>query len=190
MDFESWIEGQPEWTRRCLIKLRGQLAVMLPEARESVKWQAWTFSGRRLICGISGHRAHMSLVLHQGSGFGDFDDWLDAPGGSGALRTKRFRSFAELSGERLREVVQWAAVLDEAPVARSRQPVLEAAPPDELAAALRDRPDLARRFGGLAPSCRREFVRWVGEAKRPETRARRAAAVMARLESDQPGGAA
>ena len=190
MDFESWIEGQPEWTRRCLTKLRGLLAAMLPEARESVKWQAWTFSGRRLICGISGHRAHMSLVLHQGSGFADFDDWLEVPGGSGALRMKRFRSFAELSGERLQAVLRRAAALDETPVARSRQPVLEAAPPDELAAALRDRQDLAGRFAALAPSCRREFVRWVGEAKRPETRARRAGVVMARLESGKPGGKA
>ena len=190
MDFETWIESQPAWTHRCLTRLRGHLAAMLPDARESVKWQAWTFSGRRLVCGISGHRAHMSLVLHQGSGFGDFDDWLDAPGGSGALRTKRFRSFAELSGERLREAIQLAAGLDEAPPARARSAVTEVASPDELTEALDGRPDLAAGFAALAPSCRREFVRWIGNAKRPETRTRRVAAVLARLGSGKPGGKA
>jgi hypothetical protein len=44
--------------------------------------------------------------------------------------------------------------------------------PSDLAAAL-DRAGVGDRFGALAPSHRREFVRWVEEAKRPETRQRR-----------------
>lgn len=46
--------------------------------------------------------------------------------------------------------------------------------PQDLAQALRSR-GVAELFGALAPSHRREFVRWVEEAKRPETRERRIA---------------
>jgi len=44
--------------------------------------------------------------------------------------------------------------------------------PSDLAAAL-ERAGVRDRFGALATSHRREFVRWVEEAKRPETRQRR-----------------
>lgn len=44
--------------------------------------------------------------------------------------------------------------------------------PDDLAAALAEA-GAAEAFAGLAPSHRKEYVRWVTEAKRPETRAKR-----------------
>jgi hypothetical protein len=45
--------------------------------------------------------------------------------------------------------------------------------PDDLRAALDD--DAVRFFDGLAPSHRKEWVRWVEDAKKPETRAVRIA---------------
>ena len=47
----------------------------------------------------------------------------------------------------------------------------EVALPDDLAAAFDD--DVRAFFDGLAPSHRKEWVRWVEEAKKPETRAAR-----------------
>ena len=47
----------------------------------------------------------------------------------------------------------------------------EVALPDDLAAAFDD--DVRALFDGLAPSHRKEWVRWVEEAKKPETRAAR-----------------
>lgn len=48
-------------------------------------------------------------------------------------------------------------------------------PPPELAAALKADAAAAAAFQKLPPSCRREYVKWVAEAKKPETRRRRAA---------------
>ena len=47
----------------------------------------------------------------------------------------------------------------------------EVALPDDLAAAFDD--DVRAFFDGLAPSHKKEWVRWVEEAKKPETRAAR-----------------
>ena len=47
----------------------------------------------------------------------------------------------------------------------------EVALPDDLATAFDD--DVRAFFDGLAPSHRKEWVRWVEEAKKPETRAAR-----------------
>ena len=47
--------------------------------------------------------------------------------------------------------------------------------PAELEAALADAPDAARAFTQLPPAHQNEYAQWVGEAKKHETRARRAA---------------
>ena len=53
--------------------------------------------------------------------------------------------------------------------------------PDDLAAALAADPAARERFDGLAPSHRKEFVRWVTEAKREATRADRVASTLEML---------
>jgi hypothetical protein len=53
--------------------------------------------------------------------------------------------------------------------------------PPELAAALAADPVAQSAFDALAPTHRNEYARWVGEAKRDETRARRAAQAVERL---------
>jgi hypothetical protein len=54
-------------------------------------------------------------------------------------------------------------------------------PPLELAAALADNTDAREAYGALSYSHQKEFADWVGEAKRPETRRRRAAQAIDRL---------
>jgi hypothetical protein len=53
--------------------------------------------------------------------------------------------------------------------------------PDELAAALRADADASAAFGRLSFTHRKEYATWVAEAKRPATRADRAAKTVARL---------
>jgi hypothetical protein len=55
--------------------------------------------------------------------------------------------------------------------------------PPELAVRLRTDADAKDAFEALAPSHRREFARWVGEAKLPQTRVRRAEVAMERLKT-------
>jgi uncharacterized protein YdeI (YjbR/CyaY-like superfamily) len=47
--------------------------------------------------------------------------------------------------------------------------------PAEFTAALRKDLIAAARYAALSPSCQREYVQWITEAKRPETRERRIA---------------
>jgi len=45
--------------------------------------------------------------------------------------------------------------------------------PDDLASALAANSAAQASFDRFPPSCRREYLEWIIEAKRPETRARR-----------------
>ncbi len=69
--------------------------------------------------------------------------------------------------------VEATIVLDEGP--------REVPLPEDLAAALAGDPEARERWDALAPSRRKEAARSVAEAKRPETRERRLAGVLAGL---------
>jgi hypothetical protein len=58
--------------------------------------------------------------------------------------------------------------------------------PEDLAAALAGEQAARAYFDGLAYTHRQEWVRWVEEAKRPETRARRVTATVERLREGHP----
>lgn len=53
--------------------------------------------------------------------------------------------------------------------------------PDDLAAAFEHNPEAARFFETLSYTNRKEYARWIEEAKRPETRANRLAATVEKL---------
>ena len=53
--------------------------------------------------------------------------------------------------------------------------------PEELSDALAAAPDAKAAFEALPPSHRREYVQWVAEAKKPETRVSRAQKTITRL---------
>ena len=86
--------------------------------------------------------------------------------GEGVSRVPVKKELLARSGAARGQVVQVALEPDPEP-----RPVVL---PAELEAVLAKDPALARRFDALAPSQRRAWAAYVGEAKRPETRARRA----------------
>ena len=58
--------------------------------------------------------------------------------------------------------------------------------PPDLAEALAAEPSSATAFDRLSFTHRREYVQWITEAKRPETRARRVAGTLDRLQEGKP----
>lgn len=57
--------------------------------------------------------------------------------------------------------------------------------PDDLAQALADHPAAVRFFDTLAYSHRKEWVRWIDDAKKPETRAKRVQATLDALRREK-----
>jgi Bacteriocin-protection, YdeI or OmpD-Associated/Domain of unknown function (DUF1905) len=58
--------------------------------------------------------------------------------------------------------------------------------PRDLAAAFADDQGAKRAFATMSYSHRREYVEWIQEAKRPETRARRVVATVERVRAGKP----
>ncbi len=70
--------------------------------------------------------------------------------------------------------------------AQARRPALSV--PADLARALRADAGAEKNFARLPPSCRREYIKWIAEAKKPETRARRINSAIAMLREGRRHG--
>ena len=61
------------------------------------------------------------------------------------------------------------------PATRKATPKPPPETPEDLVAALRKNKPAQTTFDAFPPSCKREYIEWIVEARRPETRAKRLA---------------
>ena len=73
--------------------------------------------------------------------------------------------------------------LSEAPAARPKRPMLPL--PDWLKAGLMTSPEVWENFQRLAPSHQRNYIGWISDAKKEETRQRRIQEAIARLQKNE-----
>ncbi|MEA2999347.1 MAG: hypothetical protein QOK17_1180 [Sphingomonadales bacterium] len=170
---DAYIARQADFARPILQHLRRIVREAAPAAEETIKWSMphFTYKGR-LFAGMAAFKAHATFGLWQASAvLGETGSERDAMGQFG-----RLASIADLPPEtELRALIGRAAAVAEAgPKPRPKKPPKPELPtPDDLRTALDAEPRAAAAFDAFPPSCRREYVEWVTEAKRPETRAKR-----------------
>ena len=165
---DAYIAKAQPFARPILEHLRALVGRALPEAEETIKWGMphWTVKGKNLA-GMAAFKAHCAFTIHgegrQGDAMGNLGrvtalaDLPDDAALVASLRAARERLAAG------------------APKRPRAAPKPEIAMPDDFAAALAASAAAQAAFAGFAPSHRREYLEWVTEAKRAETRAKRIA---------------
>jgi hypothetical protein len=172
---DDYIARQPDFARPILEHLREAVHAARPDVEEGIKWgmPAFLLKGR-ILANMAAFKAHATFGFWRGGEVvGEKAAKGEAMGQFG-----RLGSVADLPpDEELRALIEKAAALVEAGPAPSakKPPKPELPVPDDLRAAIDARPEAAAVFAGFPPGCRREYVEWVCQAKRPETRAARVA---------------
>jgi uncharacterized protein YdeI (YjbR/CyaY-like superfamily) len=155
-----------------------------PEVEETIKWSRPFFQYRgAILCNMSAFKEHCS--------FGFWGEEIGAvlreaavlkEGGMGSLG--RITSVADLPSDKqmLGWIRQAAAFVDSgqytSPIAARHKVVKQKTSldtPAEFKAALQRNKKAAAAFAAFSPSCKREYVEWIAEAKRQETRDKRIA---------------
>jgi uncharacterized protein YdeI (YjbR/CyaY-like superfamily) len=154
-----------------------------PEVEETIKWSRPFFEYRgSILCNMSAFKEHCS--------FGFWGEEIGAvlreakvlrPDGMGSLG--RITSLKDLPSDKL--LLSWirqaAAFVDSgqytSPIAARRKVVKPQKPavkaPAEFTTALLRNKRAAAVFAEFSPSCKREYVEWIADAKRTETRDKR-----------------
>jgi Bacteriocin-protection, YdeI or OmpD-Associated/Domain of unknown function (DU1801) len=149
---------------------REQVRKTEPEALECIKWGMphFTLNGK-ILTGMGAFKAHCSLIIEDAG----------QRGGEGMGHFGKITSLAEMpDDDMLVDLIRQRAARirsGEKPQVQPKAPKAEAVMPDDFAKALGAVQGVRERFDAMAPSHRREYLEWIVEAKRPETRAKRIA---------------
>jgi uncharacterized protein YdeI (YjbR/CyaY-like superfamily) len=158
-----------------------------PDVEETIKWSRPFFEYRdEILCNMSAFKEHCSFgfwgkeiaAVLRGAGL----QVEDAMGSLG-----RITSLKDLPSDKqmLGWIRQAAGFVDSgqhtSPIKARRMVVKLKKPletPADFATALRQNKKAAAVFAAFSPSCKREYVEWIADAKRAETRDKRIATAM------------
>jgi len=173
---DDYIAGAAPFARPILRHLRKLLHQGCPEAEESIKWSHASFSYRgKLFAGLGAFKAHVTLGFwHQ-----EMEKIVAQAGlrtGEAAGLMGRLTSLADLPDDKtiLRFIKTAVALQESGKPSRPTRKTKAALPaPPLLAEALKRNSRAAAHWEKFPPSAKRDYIEWINEAKRDETREQR-----------------
>jgi uncharacterized protein YdeI (YjbR/CyaY-like superfamily) len=171
---DAYIDKAPDFARPILNEIRARVHAACPACEETMKWSSPSFQYKGMLCGMGAFKEHCM--------FGFWKAELVVGGSNPHARFRHLTSVADLPTKKeMAALIHKAMVLNDDGVAVTRAPREKKAParvPAELADALKKNKKARSAFDAFSPSHKREYVEWITEAKRDETRAKRVATAM------------
>lgn len=171
---DAYIAKAAPFARPILKHLRAVIHEGCPEVEETIKWGMPSFTYHGILCGFAAFKEHCAFGFWRGKLIvgKDVAKTREAMGQFGCLTTSK-----DLPVDRLLlGYVKEAARLNEQGIkpTKSRKVSKKALPaPADLAAGLKKSAKARAQWAEFSPSARREYIEWITEAKRAETRAAR-----------------
>ncbi len=171
---DAYLANAPAFAQPILARLREDVHAACPSVVETIKWSRPHFLlDGKLLCGMSAFKAHCAFGFWQREG--GHESQAGAMGDFGRIET-----LADLpSRAELRRQIQAASALLLAGAPRAqkpgRQPRAKLDMPDDFAAALAQVSAAQQHYHAFPPGKQRDYLEWVLEAKREDTRAKRIA---------------
>ena len=180
---DAYIENAQPFAKPILQHLRKVVHAGCADVEETMKWSFPHFTYMGMLCAMAAFKEHCTFGFWKGS-------LLEAPQGGDAMgQFGRITSVNDLPPQKtLVALVRQAASLNDQGVkvertAGRRTPL---ATPDDLIAALKKNKKALATFESFSPSHRREYVEWITDAKREETRQRRVSTAIEWLAAGKP----
>jgi uncharacterized protein YdeI (YjbR/CyaY-like superfamily) len=173
---DDYIAKAPDFAQPILQKVRETVHGACPDAEETLKWKMPTFMyGGAILCGMAAFKQHVSfgfwkhaLVMGEGAprdGMGSYGKMTSVKD----LPTKKDLVAHIKKAMRLTD----EGVKTPGNVRKRGTPKPPPVPSADLAAALKKNKQAQATFAAFSQSHQREYVEWIEEAKRAETRVRR-----------------
>ncbi len=185
-DPEEWLENSPDFSRAMAAEFRERILAWEPDLTESIKWRNLCFSGRKLVCGLSGCQRHLGITFFRGTELPDPAGLFSEGGANNTnIRSLRVTALESINPKAFQALLRAAVALDSdpmippAPKAKRKPWAVPSFFKQALARKANRRS--AEGFRRLSPSCQREYLVWLTTAKLPETRQRRLRETLAAL---------
>jgi uncharacterized protein YdeI (YjbR/CyaY-like superfamily) len=187
---DAYISSAPDFAKPILNHLRELIHTACPEVEETMKWSRPFFLRCGILCNMAAFKHHCAfgywlyeLVLDQNDKAAA--EW------DGAGQFGRITSLADLpSDKQLLALLKKAVKLNESgakrPAALRPAKKQELIVPDDLTAAFKKNKKALTAFEAFSYSHKKEYVQWITEAKREETRQKRIETMLTWLTEGKP----
>jgi uncharacterized protein YdeI (YjbR/CyaY-like superfamily) len=176
---DAYIARQKDFAKPILTHIRAVVHAACPEVEETLKWSSPHFMYKgSMMCGMAGFKEHAIFGFWKGKLIDGVSPNRNN-GGEAMGNFGKLTSVKDLPNKAtMTSLIRQAMKLNDEGITvprpkRAARP--EAAVPAELKAALTKNKKAATQFAAFPPGHRREYVEWISEAKRDETKARRVA---------------
>jgi uncharacterized protein YdeI (YjbR/CyaY-like superfamily) len=179
---DAYIARSADFARPILKHLRKVVHAALPAVEEDLKWGMPHFMYKGMLCGMAAFKQHCSFGFWRAKELAAKHKELDANDEPGMGQFGNVKSVSDLPSDKvLAKLIKAAAALNDtgqkAPRAAKAKKAVPKAPADFLAALKKSKMAHAN-FAAFSPSHQREYIEWITEAKRNETRERRIASAI------------
>lgn len=165
---DAYIAKSADFARPILNRIRQLVHAACPDMEETIKWRAPFFVHKGNLIAMPAFKRHRALIFWKGRLFLNKDQ---------KTKLRRLTSISELPGDKiLTGYIRKAVELNEAgiktprPGPKAKKAVVM---PDYFQAVLGKNKKALAVFRNFSSSHKREYVEWITEAKREETRTRR-----------------
>ena len=183
---DAYIEGAAPFAQPILSHVRDLVHEACPQVEETVKWGMPTFvHAGGILCGMAAFKQHASfgywkhaLVVGEGGhadGAPGDDRPRDGMGSYGKLASLKDLPPKKTLLAHIRKAMKLNEDGVKAPARRKSAPKPPPEAPADLVTALNKNKAAQATYDAFPPGCKREYVEWIVEAKREETRAKRLA---------------
>lgn len=173
---DAYIRNAAPFAQPVLKHIRAVVHDACPDVEETMKWNTPSFEHHGVMCGMAAFKAHCVIGFWKADLLGEMFPELTADGTS-LQRLGGITSIRDLPPKaKLARLVKAAAKLNEdgVKIARAPRPAPKAVrAPADLLAALRNNAEARAGYDALSPSHKREYIEWITEARRDETRRHR-----------------
>lgn len=178
---DTYIEASAPFARPILEHLREAVHDACPDVEETIKWRFPHFMYRGMLCSMAAFKKHCALGFWKGSlvlggsagapgdamgQFGRIESIDDLP--SKTILAGYIRKAMHLNDEGVSKKEPNASAPKSGTKAKKAIAI-----PNDLQSALRRNSAARAAFAGFSPSQQRDYIEWLTEAKREETRRRR-----------------
>ena len=172
---DAYIDEAEDFARPILNHLRALVHQACPDVEEAVKWRMPFFTlGGKNLANMAAFKEHAAFGFWEGLG-------VDTPKADEAMgHFGRIRSLDDLPDRdelvaMIRSVAEKMQTQRVAPKKSKPRPVKAPALPADFAIAIAANSDAQKTYDGFPPGYRRDYILWVTEAKREQTRNKRIA---------------
>ena len=173
---DAYIARAADFARPVLKRIRKLVHAACPDVEESIKWSAPFFEHKGILLATPAFKRHCALVFWRGRLIVSKEQ---------KAKLRRLTSISDLPGDKiLTGYIRKAVELNETgvkpptPKPKANKGIVV---PDYFLAVLRKNKKALTAFENFSPSHKREYIKWITEAKREETRIKRIKAALAQM---------